>query len=82
MPYEPMPMQVHLDRGYCCNSLPWCVFCPYRSKPIFEPLNIDPRIEAALRSGEETVIYSDRMSLIPIVKMQNLTIIYKPYEPK
>lgn len=53
------------------------MFCPYRPKPTFAPLNIDPRIEAALRSGEDTVIYSDRMSLVPVVKMQNLTIIYK-----
>lgn len=74
-----MTSQQHLDRGSCCSR--GCVYCPYRLPVVHKPLNIDPAIEAALRSGDAITIYSDRMSLVPIVKMQNLTIIYKEYQP-
>jgi hypothetical protein len=72
-----MSRQTHLDRGYCCNQ--GCVFCPWRLPVDHSKLAVDSRIEAALRSGEVTTIHSERMSLVPQLTIQNLTIIYQPY---
>jgi hypothetical protein len=43
-------------------------------------MTVDPRIEAAIRSGEVTTIESERMSLVPQLTIGNLTIIYRKYE--
>jgi hypothetical protein len=72
-----MSRQQHLDRGSCCER--GCVHCPWRLPVNRPPIETDPRIEAALRSGEPTVIFSDRQSLVRSVTLQNLTIIYKVF---
>jgi hypothetical protein len=77
--YVPMSREQLLANGNCCTN--GCVHCPWRLPKIHEPINIDPRIEAALRSGETMTIHSDRMSLVPQLTIQNLTIIYRKYEP-
>ena len=78
MSYQPMSYESHLARGSCCHN--GCVFCPWYVKPDRQVPPIDPRIEAALRSGETVTIYSDRMSLVPVVVLQDrVTIVYQPY---
>lgn len=76
--YQPMSRDTLLARGSCCNL--GCFHCPYRPPSTHPPLNIDPEIESALRSGTPTTIYSNRMSLTPQLTIQNVTIIYKKYE--
>ena len=79
--YAPMPREVHLARGSCCfesrGEKSRCVYCPWYV-PHHREMIVDPRIEAALRSGETVTIYSDRTSLVPSVTLLNrVTIIYR-----
>jgi hypothetical protein len=43
-------------------------------------IRINPWIVDAIRSGEPSIYYSDRMSLVPQLTIGNLTIIYRKYE--
>jgi hypothetical protein len=85
MSYEPISYEAHLARGYCCydsrNQHSRCVFCPWRPTLVIPPMTVDPRILVALQSGVVTTIQSERMSLVPQLTIQNLTIIYRKYEP-
>ena len=81
--YAPMPREVHLERGTCCfesrGEKSRCVYCPWYV-PHHREMIVDPRILNALTSGETIIIYSDRMSLVPMVVLQNrVTVVYKPY---
>jgi hypothetical protein len=78
MKYEPITREAHLARGTCCGN--GCLMCPWyiSNRPWVAPT--DPRIEEALRSGETVTIYSELMSLVTKVVLQDrVTIIYKPY---
>lgn len=78
MEYQPMSREIHLARGSCCDSLPHCVFCPFRAPVAHRPMIVDERIEAALRSGETVTLYIDRTSLMPsLVLLNRVTLIYK-----
>ena len=74
--YAPMSRETHLDRGKCCTR--GCVYCPwYVPKKVH--MEVDPRIEAALRSGETVTLYINRKSLVPSVTLLNrVTLIYQP----
>lgn len=64
--YEPMSRETHLKRGHCCKSVPWCVFCPYRTKPAPRTVNqamID-RITAATLSGDSVTLFNDVKCLV------------------
>lgn len=75
--YAPMSRETHLARGSCCRR--GCVFCPWYV-PREHNMTVDPRIENALRSGETVTIYSDRVSLVPSVTLQDrVTIVYLGY---
>ena len=81
--YAPMSKEVHLARGACCfkarGEKSRCVYCPWY-EPRHHNLTVDPRIEHALRSGETVTIYSDRVSLVPSVTLQDrVTIVYRGY---
>lgn len=78
--YAPMSRETHLARGSCCHR--GCVYCPWYV-PNTHKTEVDPRIEAALRSGETVTIYSDRMSLVPFLVLQDrVTIVYREYAPQ
>ena len=73
-----MSRQTHLARGTCCGN--GCVYCPWYVPPAPREILVDPRIAEALKSGETITIYSDRVSLVPSITLQDrVTIIYKPY---
>ena len=81
--YAPMSKETHLARGSCCFTARGehsrCVYCPWY-EPRHRNLTVDPRIEHALRSGETVTIYSDRVSLVPSVTLQDrVTIVYRGY---
>ena len=78
--YAPMSKETHLARGSCCHR--GCVYCPWYTPRQHTDIAIDPRIEHALRSGETVTIYSDRVSLVPSVTLQDrVTIVYRGYKP-
>jgi hypothetical protein len=83
MNYEPMSAEIHLVRGFCCfesrDRHSRCVFCPWKPDPVFKDINVSSWIEEALISGEPTIYYSSRKSLVPQLTIQNLTIVYQPY---
>lgn len=82
--YQPIAYEVHLARGYCCynsrGQQSRCVFCPWAPIKIIPPMTVNPAILEALKSGVPTTIHSDRMSLVPELTIQNVTIIYRKYE--
>jgi hypothetical protein len=80
--YQPIPRSVHEQRGYCCKADPHCVHCPYQPVKTIREMTVDPRILEALKSGVSTTIHSDRMSMVPELTIQNVTIIYKQYQKR
>ena len=76
-----MSKAVHLARGHCCDSLPHCVFCPYRKPKVHEPMVINPWIAIALGWNINVIIQSDRQSLVSeLVMMNRVKIIYQQYQ--
>lgn len=90
--YSPMPVEIHLARGHCCEADPQCKLCPYhgarqakkvwtRPRAATDPLLIDYIKRAA--SGEKLTYYSSKQSLVSsIVISENLTISYQLYKSK
>jgi len=77
MIYEPMSRDTHLARGYCCDSIPHCVFCPYREKPQLNYIYPWHELIEALKADKSTTIYTTKKSLVDTVTLMNkVTIIY------
>lgn len=82
--YEPISRQQHLARGYCCyksrDEHSRCIYCPWFERPSPPEFTPDPRILAALLSGETVTIQSEMRSLVPsVVLCDRVTIKYQPY---
>lgn len=79
MNYEPISREAHLARGTCCDN--GCAFCPWRKPVVHRARPADPRILAALLSGETCTIYSDLQSLTTQIVLQGrITIVYKSWK--
>lgn len=77
MDYQPMSREIHQKRGYCCKSLPECVFCPWH-QPNTRPIKVyNEEIVEALQSGEVRTIYIKSQSLVPtLTLLDRVTIVY------
>jgi hypothetical protein len=86
--YDPMPVEAHLARGYCCEAYPQCKLCPYhgaRQAPKVHRTRVKTNANLTLAalikraaSGEKVVYYSHYSALVESVTIaENLTIIYK-----